>query len=130
MNQTLTKCLLGLLFIFSNMFSSAQNIKQKAIPLEGDASLDRLISTTADKELVLLGEASHGTHEYYLWRDKISRRLISEQGFNFIAVEGDFASLYHLNRYVKNLDGAAKSAQEVLLKLDRWPTWMWANEEV
>ncbi|MDD2528378.1 MAG: erythromycin esterase family protein [Lentimicrobiaceae bacterium] len=124
------KYFLGFLLILGSMFSSAQNFKQKAIPLAGDASLDRLISAAADKELVLLGEASHGTHEYYLWRDKISRRLISEQDFSFIAVEGDFASLYHLNRYVKNLDGAANSAREVLLKLDRWPTWMWANEEV
>lgn len=130
MNQLLTKYSLGLAFIFSTMFSSAQSIEQKAIPLEGDASLDKLISTAANKELVLLGEASHGTHEYYLWRDKISRRLIAEQDFSFIAVEGDFASLYQLNRYVKNMDGAAKSAKEVLLKLDRWPTWMWANEEV
>ncbi|MCX7549641.1 erythromycin esterase family protein [Xanthomarina sp. F2636L] len=105
-------------------------MKQKAISLEEDSSLDKLMLATANKELVLLGEASHGTHEYYLWRDKISRRLILEQGFNFIAVEGDFASLYHLNQYVKNLDGAASSAREVLLKLDRWPTWMWANEEV
>ena len=124
------KYILGLLLFFSGMFSSAQNFEQKAIPLDGDASLDRLISAAADKELVLLGEASHGTHEYYLWRDKISRRLISEQNFSFIAVEGDFASLYHLNRYVKNLDGAANSAREILLKLHRWPTWMWANEEV
>ena len=125
MNQTPIKCFIGLLLIFSNMFLSAQNMKEKATPLDGDASLDRLISMTADKELVLLGEASHGTHEYYLWRDKISRRLITENGFNFIAVEGDFASLYHINRYVKNMDGAANSAQEVLMKLYRWPTWMW-----
>ncbi|MDD2549835.1 MAG: erythromycin esterase family protein [Bacteroidales bacterium] len=124
------KRFLGFLLLFGNLFSLAQNIEQKAIPLEGDASLDRLISAAAHKELVLLGEASHGTHEYYLWRDKISRRLIAEHGFSFIAVEGDFASLYHLNRYVKNLDGAASSAQEVLLRLERWPTWMWANEEV
>lgn len=124
------KYFLGLLLLFGTIFSSAQNYKQKVIPLEGDKSLDRLILETADKELVLLGEASHGTHEYYVWRDKISRRLISEQDFRFIAVEGDFASLYHLNSYIKNLDGAARSAKEVLLKLDRWPTWMWANEEV
>lgn len=124
------KYFIGLLLFFGSMLSSAQNFEQKTIPLKGDASLDKLISAAADKELVLLGEASHGTHEYYLWRDKISRRLIEEQGFNFIAVEGDFASLYHLNRYVKNLDGAANSAREILLKLDRWPTWMWANEEV
>ena len=118
------------LLSFGTMFSSAQNIQQKAIPLDDDASLDQLISAASNKELVLLGEASHGTHEYYLWRDKISRRLISEHGFNFIAVEGDFASLYQLNRYVKNMNGAANSAQEVLLNLKRWPTWMWANEEV
>ena len=93
MNQSLMKYFLGFLLILGSMFSSAQNFKQKAIPLAGDASLDRLISAAADKELVLLGEASHGTHEYYLWRDKISRRLISEQDFSFIAVEGDFASL-------------------------------------
>jgi erythromycin esterase-like protein len=130
MNQLIMKWFLVLILFFSSMISSAQNFEQKTIPLKGDASLDRLISAAADKELVLLGEASHGTHEYYLWRDKISRRLISEQNFSFIAVEGDFASLYHLNRYVKNLDGSANSAQEVLLKLDRWPTWMWANEEV
>ena len=130
MNQLLTKSLLGLLIFISTMFSSAQNLEQKIIPLEGDASLDKLILTAANKELVLLGEASHGTHEYYLWRDKISRRLIAEQDFNFIAVEGDFASLYHLNRYVKNMDGAGNSAREILLKLHRWPTWMWANEEV
>ncbi|MDD3357214.1 MAG: hypothetical protein PHP72_09895, partial [Dysgonamonadaceae bacterium] len=67
------KYILGLLLLFSGMFSSAQNFEQKAVPLDGDASLDRLISAAADKELVLLGEASHGTHEYYLWRDKISR---------------------------------------------------------
>lgn len=124
------KYLIGLLLFFSSMFTTAQSFEQKSIPLDGNASLDRLISAAADKELVLLGEASHGTHEYYLWRDMINRRLIEEQGFSFIAVEGDFASLYHLNRYVKNLDDAANSAREVLLKLHRWPTWMWANEEV
>ena len=124
------KYFLGFFLTFIAMLSLAQNFEHKAIPLEEDTSLDRLISATAGKELVLLGEASHGTHEYYLWRDKISRRLIAEQDFNFIAVEGDFASLYHLNSYVKNLDGAARSAKEVLLKLHRWPTWMWANEEV
>lgn len=130
MNRLITKSLLWLLLFFSIMFSSAQNIEQKITPLNGDASLDKLISTAANKKLVLLGEASHGTHEYYLWRDKISRRLISEQDFSFIAVEGDFASLYQLNRYVKNMKGAAVSAREILLNLDKWPTWMWSNEEV
>ena len=130
MNQLLAKYFLGFMLFFSSTLSLAQKNDYEIIPLNGATSLDRLILAAEDKELVLLGEASHGTHEYYLWRDKISRRLITELDFNFIAVEGDFASLYHLNRYVKNLDGAANSAREVLLKLDRWPTWMWANEEV
>lgn len=106
-----------------------QDFKENAIPLDTDASLDLLIANAGDKKLVLLGEASHGTHEYYYWRDRISRRLISEHQFNFIAVEGDFASLYKLNEYVKNKPGAASSAQEVLEELERWPVWMWSNEE-
>lgn len=107
-----------------------QNFSKKAIPLKPESNLDPLIVTAGEKKLVLLGEASHGTHEYYLWRDKISRKLIESHDFNFIAVEGDFASLYQLNRYVKNMEGAESSARNVLLKLNRWPTWMWANEEV
>ncbi len=118
------------LMIFSLMMASAQDFTEKAKLLENASSLDPLIVAAGDKKLVLLGEASHGTHEYYVWRDIISRRLIEEHGFNFIAVEGDFASLYNLNKYVKNAEGAGKSAREVLLKLNRWPTWMWANEEV
>ena len=109
---------------------TAQNFLEKAIPLENDASLTSLITASSNKKLVLLGESTHGTHEFYKWRDKISRRLITDHGFSFIAVEGDFASLYKLNQYVKNMEGAGSSAREVLLKLERWPTWMWANEEV
>lgn len=110
--------------------TSVQNLIKKAKLLENASSLDPLIAVAGDKKLVLLGEASHGTHEYYVWRDIISRRLIEEHNFNFIAVEGDFTSLYKLNQYVKNMEGAGKSAREVLMKLNRWPTWMWANEEV
>ena len=109
---------------------TAQNFKEKAVPLENDASLAPLIAASSNKKLVLLGESSHGTHEFYEWRDKISRQLIADHGFSFIAVEGDFASLYKLNQYVKNMEGAGNSALEVLSKLERWPTWMWANEEV
>lgn len=126
---------LSLFFGACNAASSKNNdlikyIKEKARPLNTASDLDTLISTAGTKKLVLLGEASHGTHEYYLWRDIISRRLIKEHGFDFIAVEGDFASLFELNRYVKNLPGAAGSAREVLEKLERWPIWMWGNEEI
>jgi len=116
--------------VLSLMMLSAQNLTDKAIKLDGTSSLDPLIAASGDKKLVLLGEASHGTHEYYIWRDKISRRLIEEHGFNFIAVEGDFASLCKLNQYVKNIGGSGKSAREDLMRLNRWPKWMWATEEV
>lgn len=119
-----------LVFYFVVMGMLGQDFKEKAIPLETESSLKQLIAVAGEKKLVLLGEASHGTHEYYVWRDRISRLLIEEQGFNFIAVEGDFASLYKLNRYIKNKEGAGKSAREVLSTLERWPTWMWANEEI
>ncbi len=105
-------------------------IKSRANDLETTSDLDFLIEEASGRKLVLLGEASHGTREYYAWRDSISRRLIGEHGFRFIAAEGDWASLYELNRYVKDMPGAAGSAREVLEGLDRWPLWMWGNEEV
>ena len=105
-------------------------IKNRSIDLSSSSDLDPLIGEAGLRKLVLLGEASHGTHEYYIWRDSISRRLISEKSFSFIAVEGDFASLYELNRYVKDMPGAASSAREVLMGLTRWPLWMWGNQEV
>ena len=66
----------------------------KAITLNTPAELDPLIEEAGKRKLVLLGEASHGTLEYYEWRAEISKRLIVEHGFSFIAVEGDWASLY------------------------------------
>ena len=119
-----------LLIPFIMTLSHAQNFREKAIPLINDYSLKNLIDSAGNKRLVLLGESTHGTHEFYIWRDKITRQLIEKHQFNFIAVEGDFASLYKLNQYVKNFEGAENSAREVLSKLNRWPTWMWANEEV
>ena len=101
-----------------------------ALPLEGPADLDPLLERIGDARYVLLGEASHGTSEYYPWRDRISRRLIREKGFSFIAVEGDWPDCYRVNRYVKGLPDSGTDAREVLHAFERWPTWMWANEEV
>lgn len=98
-------------------------------PLQTSADLDPLLDRIGDANYVLLGEASHGTHEYYTWRAQISKRLIEEKGFSFIAVEGDWPDCYHLNKWVK--DNAPKgSLQDVLSKFKRWPTWMWANWEI
>ncbi len=101
-------------------------------PLRGPQDLDPLMELIGDARHVLLGEASHGTSEYYTWRAEISRRLILEKGFSFLAVEGDWPDCYRVNRFIKGRDGAsdAESAREVLQTFGRWPTWMWANEEV
>jgi erythromycin esterase-like protein len=102
----------------------------RAQPLAGPADLDRLLERVGDARFVLLGEASHGTHEYYTWRAEISKRLVREKGFSFIAVEGDWPDCYRVNRYVKGRPKSGVAARDVLHAYARWPTWMWANEEV
>ncbi len=98
--------------------------------LETDQDLDKLLTEIGTSRYVLLGEASHGTAEFYTWRAKITQRLIREKGFNVIAVEGDWPDMYKLNQYIKGSAAHGTSATEVLQTLDRWPTWMWANQEV
>ncbi len=105
-------------------------IRELALPLEGPDDLDPLLERIGDARYVLLGEASHGTAEYYTWRTEISKRLIVEKGFSFIAVEGDWPDCYRVNRYAKHWPDASVSAREVLHGYERWPTWMWANREV
>lgn len=105
-------------------------VQARSLPLEDDYTLDPLIDRIGDSHFVLLGEASHGTADYYSWRARISERLIREKGFSFIAVEGDWPDCYRVNRYVKGYADAGANAQEVLHAFERWPTWMWANEEV
>jgi erythromycin esterase len=104
--------------------------KEKTFPLKGLADLDPLMERIGDTHCVLLGEASHGTHEYYTWRTAITKRLIQEKGFNFIAVEGDWPDCYRLNRFIKGLDDQDKKSIDLLHEFDRWPTWMWANWEI
>src|SRR5436190_15535946 len=69
--------------------------------LKTSRDLDPLLECIGDSRYVLLGEATHGTHEYYTWRTAISKRLIEEKGFSFIAVEGDWPDCYRINRFVK-----------------------------
>lgn len=99
-------------------------------PLKNKTDLNPLFDKIGDARIVMLGEASHGTSEYYTWRSEISKALIEQKGFNFIAVEGDWPDCYRLNRYIKNYTGTSTNAKEVLTEFKRWPTWMWANWEV
>jgi erythromycin esterase-like protein len=107
-----------------------RDVPSIALPLANSASLDPLIERIGNARYVLLGEASHGTSEYYVWRYWLSKRLIEEKGFSFIAVEGDWPDCYRVNRYIKGRDDAGEAAVDVLHAYERWPTWMWANWEI
>ena len=106
------------------------NIKKYAISFSSTAELTPLIQKSSTVKYVLLGEASHGTSEFYRIRGDMTKQLIQEHGFSFIAVEGDWPACYEVNRYIKGMAPEYSSAEDVLKKaFNRWPTWMWANEE-
>jgi erythromycin esterase len=108
----------------------AADLRRAALPLAKPRDLDPLMDAIGDAHFVLLGEASHGTSEFYTWRTEISKRLIEERGFSFIAVEGDWPDCYRVNRYVKAMPDSGDDAEQVLHAFERWPTWMWANREI
>ncbi|CAN5352917.1 N/A [soil metagenome] len=114
----------------ANKRSILEHLRKCAYPLRKGKDLDPLINLVEDVHYTLLGEASHGTHEYYTWRTEITKRLIIEKKFSFIAVEGDWPDCYKINRFVKGYENAGQSAEEVLKSFNRWPTWMWANLEI
>jgi erythromycin esterase len=115
-----------------NKFSAGTDINV-SIPvhaLQTERDLDTIISQIGNAKVVLLGEASHGTAEYYEWRAALSRRLIEEKGFDLIAVEGEWADSYRVNQFVKGGPQDSLQAVTLLRQYDRWPTWMWGNYEV
>jgi erythromycin esterase len=99
-------------------------------PLIDPGDLDVLLDRAASARVVLLGEASHGTHEFYAWRAAITQRLIAEHGFAFVAVEGDWPDCARVDRSVRGVQDAPADPRDALASFERWPTWMWANEEV
>src|ERR1043166_10169078 len=88
-----------------------------------------VLDLVGDAEVVMLGEASHGTHDFYNERAEITKRLIIEKGFNAVAVEADWPDAYRVNRYVQ-CDGDDKDANSALKGFERFPTWMWRNTVV
>jgi erythromycin esterase len=106
------------------------DIRSLAQPFATDTDLDPLIARARDRRFVAIGEASHGTHEYYDWRGRLSRRLIEEEGFGWIGVEGDWPDCWRIDRWVRGLADQQLDARTLLAGFDRWPTWMWSNAEV
>lgn len=103
-------------------------IIKKAKPFSNPEDLGPIIDLIAHKKVVMLGEASHGTKEFYDLRTAISKELILNHGFKFIAVEGDWPPCQKVNHYIHNKE--TESVYEILSHFSRWPTWMWANHEI
>ena len=106
------------------------DIRPLARPLRDAGDLDPLLDRIGGARIVAIGEASHGTHEYYAWRAALTRRLIEDRGFGLVAVEGDWPDCYRVNRSVRLRPGSDEDPADALDAIDRWPTWMWANDDV
>jgi erythromycin esterase-like protein/predicted phosphoribosyltransferase len=105
-------------------------IRRRAQPLTGGArDYDALLDGIGDARVVLIGEATHGTHEFYRHRALITGRLIREKGFGAVAVEADWPDAYRVNRYVRGV-GPDRDAVESLSDFQRFPAWMWRNADV
>src|SRR5438034_8637113 len=105
-------------------------IRRAAIPVSGSAAdYDRLLDLIGDARIVLLGEASHGTHEFYRERARITRRLIDEKAFTIVAAEADWPDAYRVNRFVRG-EGTDQAAVDALAEFRRFPAWMWRNADV
>ncbi len=109
--------------------NQTDEVREMALPLEETADLDPLMNRIGDARCVLVGEASHGTHEFYAWRAALTRRLIRERGFSFVAVEGDWPDCWQVHRSVTLTADSPEDPLDVLNSYRRWPTWMWANLE-
>lgn len=108
-----------------------ERIRAEARAITGDSNdYDALLDSIGDAPVVLIGEASHGTHEFYRERAKITRRLIEEKGFQAVAVEADWPDAYRVNRYVRGMSGDDDAVESLAGFQARVPTWMWRNADV
>ncbi len=105
-------------------------IRSAAVPLrEEGVAPETIREIVGDAEVVLIGESTHGTHDFYSLRCGVTRHLIADAGFNAVAIEGDWPDAYRVNRYVRNRGGELE-AVEALEGFRRFPTWMWRNTDV
>ena len=105
-------------------------IRQHAVRLTGNPrDYDALLDAVGDARIVMIGEATHGTHEFYRERALITQRLIEEKGFSGVAVEADWPDAYRVNRYVRG-EGSDEDAAMSVGDFGRFPMWMWRNADV
>src|SRR4051812_39039232 len=107
--------------------NGSDDVRPLVVPLDEWAPrYDDVLDSNGEARFVLLGEASHGTHEFYEERARITERLILEKGFAAVAVEADWPDAYRVNRYVRGASDD-RNAEEALRGFRRFPTWMWRN---
>ncbi len=113
----------------TNVSTVAELVREVAEPIDDieTASVDALVDRIADARVVLLGEATHGTSEFYRMRARITRELIARRGFSFVAVEADWPDASRVDDYVL---GSKRRSTLEFTPFDRFPTWMWRNAEV
>jgi erythromycin esterase-like protein len=105
-------------------------LRDAAQPFTGaPADYTALLDFIGDARFVLIGEASHGTHDFYHERAEITKRLIRDKGFTAIAVEADWPDAYRINRYVRG-ESDSETSLDALVGFERFPTWMWRNTVV
>ena len=105
-------------------------IKQRMLPLQKLPDLDPLLQRCANKKLILLGDGTHGSKEFYYLRRLISMRLVEQQRIDFIALEADWYACCAIDNYVRALPGAAATATQALQGFTNWRSWIWKNEEM
>jgi hypothetical protein len=100
-----------------------------ALPLGSREHFEPLLAAIGEARFVLIGEASHGTHEFYRARAEITKRLLAEREFVAVAIDGDWPDAWRVNRYVRGRS-EDRDASEALAGFRRFPTWMWRNTDV
>lgn len=115
--------------VYAPVGETPEAIASIARPLVGDADLDHLAELVAHKRIVMLGEATHGTHEFYAMRAALTQRLIRDHGFTAVAIEGDWPDALRADRYVRG-HGDDEDAASALGAFERFPRWMWRNHDV
>src|SRR5215212_5950287 len=109
--------------------ADAAVIRTATRPVAGMLDYDPLIAMAGKAQCVLIGEASHGTHEFYETRAQLTRRLIEEKGFRAVALEADWPDSFRVHRFVTGR-GEDTTANDALSDFRRFPAWMWRNTVV
>jgi len=140
MKKLIYKLLLLLIFNYSlgsNVIANtnsdqmlAKYFSTKALTLTNTSDLNPLVDVASKHQLVMLGESTHGTKEFYELRSAISKELIKKHNFKFIAIEASWSFVLKLNAYIKGHSTKYTSAKDILLSFNNWPEWMWKNKQI